>query len=165
MTRRALVKVQIARRELGLSGDDYRMVLKRLTGKDSATRCSDAELGLVLDGLKAIQAGATLSVRVWDDDEVAWALECRGMGDSVADIAQAAGCSAAEVVANIGGEQMTPRQREVVSLYTSGCSFAEIDTARGQTSGRPGSAAGAMITYLRRAGWPIPYRHNWRRFT
>lgn len=54
MSRRpALVKVQIARKELGLADDDYRMILTRLTGHSSATDCSDADLGRVLDEFKA----------------------------------------------------------------------------------------------------------------
>jgi phage gp16-like protein len=54
MTRRAaVVKVQIARRDLQLAEDDYRAILFRHTGKTSSTACSDAELGLVLDEFKA----------------------------------------------------------------------------------------------------------------
>jgi phage gp16-like protein len=54
MTRRAAVmKVQIARRDLGLDDDTYRTILERLTGHKSSTACSDAELGRVLDEFKA----------------------------------------------------------------------------------------------------------------
>lgn len=54
MTRRpAVVKVQIARRDLGLAEDDYRSILERLTGRTSSAACSDAELGRVLDEFKA----------------------------------------------------------------------------------------------------------------
>lgn len=54
MTRRAaLVKVQIARKELGLQEDDYRSILERLTGRTSSADCSDAELGRVLDEFRA----------------------------------------------------------------------------------------------------------------
>lgn len=53
MTRAALVKVQIARKELRLADDDYRSILERLTGHRSAADCSDAELGRVLDEFKA----------------------------------------------------------------------------------------------------------------
>lgn len=54
MTRRAaVVKVQIARKELGLQDDDYRSILERLTGRTSSADCSDAELGRVLDEFKA----------------------------------------------------------------------------------------------------------------
>lgn len=54
MTRRAaVVKVQIARRDLGLAEEDYRSILERLTGRTSSTACSDAELGRVLDEFKA----------------------------------------------------------------------------------------------------------------
>lgn len=54
MTRRAaVVKVQIARRDLGLDEDTYRSILERLTGRTSSVDCSDAELGRVLDEFKA----------------------------------------------------------------------------------------------------------------
>ncbi|WP_370236567.1 regulatory protein GemA [Brevundimonas sp.] len=54
MSRRpSLIKVQIARKELGLADDDYRMILTRLTGHSSAADCSDADLGRVLDEFKA----------------------------------------------------------------------------------------------------------------
>lgn len=102
--------------------------------------------------------------RRWDADEIAWGRECLNCGDSVEEIAEAAGCSRAEVVANIGTGRLTERQREVVSLYMAGCSVVEIDIERGQTSGRLGSAAGAMLTDLRKKGVPIPYRNGWRAF-
>lgn len=47
------MKVQIARKDLGLREDDYRSILERLTGKTSSAACSDAELGRVLDEFKA----------------------------------------------------------------------------------------------------------------
>ncbi|MFC5372872.1 gp16 family protein [Brevundimonas faecalis] len=54
MTRRAaVVKVQIARRDLALDEDTYRAMLARLTGQTSASACTDAQLGRVLDELKA----------------------------------------------------------------------------------------------------------------
>lgn len=53
--RRALIaKVHIGAKELGLAGDSYRDLLFGVTGKDSAGDCSDAELGGVLDRLKAL---------------------------------------------------------------------------------------------------------------
>lgn len=54
MTRRAaVIKVQIARKELGLDEDTYRAVLERITGRTSSADCSDAQLGRVLDDFKA----------------------------------------------------------------------------------------------------------------
>ncbi len=54
MTRRANVaKVQIARKELGMDDVAYRLMLERLTGQTSSADCSDAQLGLVLDEMKA----------------------------------------------------------------------------------------------------------------
>ncbi len=51
--RPAVVKVKIAIKELGLDDATYRSMLERLTGETSATRCSDTQLGVVLDELKA----------------------------------------------------------------------------------------------------------------
>lgn len=54
MTRRANVtKVQIAKRDLGMDDGTYRAMLERLTGRTSSTACSDQQLGVVLDELKA----------------------------------------------------------------------------------------------------------------
>lgn len=51
--RSAVVKVKIAVKELAIPDDAYRAMLLRLTGQTSATLCTDAQLGLVLDELKA----------------------------------------------------------------------------------------------------------------
>lgn len=51
--RSAVVKVKIAAKELRLDDDTYRAMLLRITGKSSATLCTDGQLGLVLDELKA----------------------------------------------------------------------------------------------------------------
>ncbi len=51
--RPALAKVAIARKELGLDEETYRAILERLTGHRSAKDCTDAQLGRVLDELKA----------------------------------------------------------------------------------------------------------------
>lgn len=54
MTRRAnVVKVQIAKRDLGMDDGAYRAMLLRLTGETSSTACDDQQLGVVLDELKA----------------------------------------------------------------------------------------------------------------
>lgn len=54
MTRRAAVaKVQIARKELRLDEETYRAMLERITGQSSSAACSDAQLGRVLDEMKA----------------------------------------------------------------------------------------------------------------
>lgn len=111
-----------------------------------------------------VPCDADKPARRWDAEEIAWGRECLASGDSVEEIAETAGCAVAEVVANIGPGRLTAQQREVVSLYVAGLSFAEIDAQRGHTTGRPGSAAAAMITGLRQRGVAIPYRHGWRRF-
>lgn len=53
-SRRAmLAKVHLAKKSLELDDDDYRVVLKELTGKASAGDCSEAELAKVIDWAKA----------------------------------------------------------------------------------------------------------------
>lgn len=51
--RGALAKIHIAKKDLGLDDETYRAMLARLTGKTSSRDCSDAQLGLVLDEMKA----------------------------------------------------------------------------------------------------------------
>lgn len=100
-----------------------------------------------------------MTARRWPADEVAWGRECLSAGDSVAEIAEAAGCSVAEVVANIGPGRLNARQRDVVSLYACGCTFAEIEWELDRSHSKvPGKRPASMITSLRRRGVPIPYR-------
>lgn len=104
----------------------------------------------------------------WTRDEIEWARECFRSGDSFEEIADWSGRSMAEVIMVLGsGQRLTPTEREVLSLYMAGCSFAEIDDARGQTSkgaafrtGVPGKAAAAIITNLRKKGFTVPYRNE-----
>lgn len=51
--RAAIAKVKIACKALAIDDPTYRAMLERLTGRRSAAECSDAELGRVLDELKA----------------------------------------------------------------------------------------------------------------
>lgn len=102
----------------------------------------------------------------WSRDEIEWARECFRSGDTLEEIADWSGRSMADVIMILGsGQRLTPTEREVLSLYMAGCTFAEIDDARGQTSkgavfrtGVPGKAAAAIITNLRRKGISVPYR-------
>lgn len=50
---RAVAKVKIAAKQLGLDDATYRAMLSRITGQDSATKCTEAQLGRVLDEMKA----------------------------------------------------------------------------------------------------------------
>jgi len=98
--------------------------------------------------------------RLWSQEEVTWGRECYAAGDSAEDVAAGAGCSVEEVVANIGPGKLTTRQREVVSLYLAGATFAAIDAETGRTGSRvPGKAAAALITTLRKRGHPLPHRN------
>ncbi|QQQ17769.1 regulatory protein GemA [Brevundimonas vitis] len=50
---RAIAKVKIAAKQLGLDDATYRAMLSRITGQDSAAKCTEAQLGRVLDEMKA----------------------------------------------------------------------------------------------------------------
>lgn len=51
--RPTLIKlIHVAKRELNMDEDSYRMLLKNETGKDSCTELTTEQLGLVIDGMK-----------------------------------------------------------------------------------------------------------------
>ncbi len=47
-----LGKIHIAKKELGLDDDTYRSLLRRIVKKESAAKCTNAQLVLVLNALK-----------------------------------------------------------------------------------------------------------------
>lgn len=51
--RSMIVKIQIARKQLGMIEDDYRQALFDLTGHDSLTKCSDPQLARMLEHMKS----------------------------------------------------------------------------------------------------------------
>ncbi|WP_312126522.1 hypothetical protein [Brevundimonas sp.] len=101
-------------------------------------------------------------MKAWTQEEIAWARECLLAGDAVEEVAEAAGCTPAEVLAQAGTpRRLTAYQRDVLSLYLAGASFKDIDLTTGR-NGRAvaGKAACAVITKLRRNGHPIPHRNR-----
>lgn len=52
--RRAIAKIKIAQKDLGIEDGDYRDLLERVTGKRSAAQLSEAQCGLVLDEFKRL---------------------------------------------------------------------------------------------------------------
>lgn len=56
-------KVQIARRQLGLTDDDYRAILLRVTGKTSSTQCGPSHLDALLAEFKRLGFRATTSAK------------------------------------------------------------------------------------------------------
>ena len=54
-------KVHIARRQLGLTDDDYRAILLRVTGKTSSTQCGPSHLDALLHEFKRLGFRATTS--------------------------------------------------------------------------------------------------------
>lgn len=49
-----LAKIHIARKELSMADDDYRAMLKRITGKTSSADCRLAQLDAVIDELRRL---------------------------------------------------------------------------------------------------------------
>jgi phage gp16-like protein len=49
-----LAKVHIARKEMGLDEDAYRALVQRVTGRESASQCTDAQLAAVLVDMKRL---------------------------------------------------------------------------------------------------------------
>lgn len=102
----------------------------------------------------------------WTPDEESWAIECIVNGDSLEEIAAWCGRTVEDVRAKFRLQYwMTDREREVLSLYMAGCSFATIDAERGVDSrGRAfthkeaGKAAAAVLSRLRKRGIPVPCR-------
>ena len=93
----------------------------------------------------------------WSAEERAWAQECLLAGDSLEEIAEWSGRTRADVISVVGsGRNITPRGREILSLYSAGCSFPEIAQERGGSW----KSAAATITQLRRQGLPIPHRNG-----
>jgi len=98
----------------------------------------------------------------WPDDEIAWAKECFVAGDSLDEIAEAAGRSVADVRTVLGsGRSITPRDREILSLYAAGCTFEEIAQEL-QIGGCGYKVPAETITRLRRKGVAVPYRNSRR---
>lgn len=102
-----------------------------------------------------------MSRRPWDGDEIAWARACFAAGDTVAEIAEIADRACDDVRRITGSDsQLTPTEREVLSLYAAGLTFAEIDEARGVQHVKPGRAASVMVSTVRlRKRLAIPYRY------
>lgn len=102
----------------------------------------------------------------WTADEEAWALECVLNGDTLEEIAAWCGRTIDDVRAKFRNQYwMTDREREVLSLYMAGCSFASIDAERGVnahgrafTHKEAGKAAAAVLSRLRKRGIPVPRR-------
>lgn len=98
-------------------------------------------------------------VTLWPPDELAWARECLLAGDTPEEVAAIARRTVDDVRRARGPlTKFTDLQRQILSLYAAGLTFAEIDAARGFVGARAGKAAGATITFLRRRGFPIPHR-------
>lgn len=100
--------------------------------------------------------GGATGFRMWGRDEKLWGRDCLRHGDSVVEIAEMAGCSREEVVANIGPGALNAHQREIVSLYRAGAAYRDINRAIGARS----RVAESTISELRRHGYPIPHRRE-----
>lgn len=103
-----------------------------------------------------------MTAQPWDREEVAWARECLAAGDTLEEIADMSGRTLGDVEARLGRIRLTPMQREVLSLYAAGLTYAEIDTLRGRAApkrGKHGAAASLIVSRMRHEKrLPVPYR-------
>lgn len=96
---------------------------------------------------------------LWTTEERTWARECYHAGDSLAEIAEAAGRSVRDVQSVLGsGGSITAFERACLSLYTSGSTFDEIAGELGYAGPNARKIPAAAISHLRRKGIPVPYR-------
>ncbi len=94
-----------------------------------------------------------------DAEEITWARECAAAGDTIFEIAEAAGRRLREIRAALSGlKPMTDCQREIASLYAAGLTVVEIEAAIGASPLNGGCYARRTLHGLRDRGYPIPYR-------
>lgn len=96
--------------------------------------------------------------RLWDQEEIDWAVACATAGDTVEEIAEAAGRTADDVARQLAHlKPLTEAQRQVAACWAAGMTSSEIDRLHGV-------ANGTAYSHLRRIankGYPVsPRRHH-----
>ncbi len=94
----------------------------------------------------------------WDNDELAWALECAAAGDTAEEIAEMAGRSVADVRANVALPRLTQGQRTALQLYIAGATLEDIGRCLRPSSRMPKQLAFSYLKGLRNRGVPLPAR-------
>lgn len=95
----------------------------------------------------------------WSTEDLEWARECAGAGDTLEEIGAVLGRSPAEVQAAIGVAQpLSPRESEAASLYAAGSSMRAIGETMSPEATRPKAIASRFLQRARRKGFDIPYR-------
>jgi len=98
-------------------------------------------------------------IAAWDGEEVVWARECAAAGDSLEEIAAAAGRPLDEVRLILADlPPMSAKAREIASLYAAGVPVRQIDVEIGTATAKPGKNASSRLNELRRRGYDIPHR-------
>lgn len=94
-----------------------------------------------------------------DSDERAWVLECAAAGDTPAEIAEAAGRPLKDIEAVLTGlRPMTPRYRQIASLWAAGLTQQAIAEQLGLTGPYAKNVIGGDLKKLRARGYSIPCR-------
>lgn len=102
-------------------------------------------------------------MRAWDTEELAWAKECLGAGDTHEDIADMAGGSVDDVHHALAGiPRLTVREREAASLYAAGVTIRTIGALMKPDTGRPDSLGAGYMRAIRRKGHVTTYGERWR---
>ncbi len=101
-------------------------------------------------------------MRAWDAEELAWAKECLGAGDTHEDIADMAGRPVQDVRLVLSGiPQLTAREREAASLYAAGVQIRTIGALMKPDTRRPDSLGAAYMRRVREKGHVTPYGDRW----
>lgn len=99
----------------------------------------------------------------WDADELAWAKECLGAGDTVEEIAEMANRPVSDVKTALRGAlPLTEREREAASLYAAGVTIRQIGSLLKPDTRRPDSLGAAYLRNIRQKGHVTTYGERWR---
>ncbi|MGH7027342.1 hypothetical protein [Brevundimonas sp.] len=102
-------------------------------------------------------------MRPWDDEELAWAKECLGAGDTHEDIAEMAGRSVRDVRLALSGiPPLTAREREAASLFAAGVQIRVIGALMKPDTRRPDSLGAGYMRRVREKGHVTTYGERWR---
>jgi hypothetical protein len=96
--------------------------------------------------------------RPWEPDEIAWAQECAGAGDTPEDVAEMAGRTVADVLEHVRFPRRTNNLRTALQLYVAGTDVRSIGRAIKPDTPRPDSLGACYVKRLRAKGFNLPSR-------
>jgi hypothetical protein len=96
--------------------------------------------------------------RPWDAEEIAWAKECAGAGDTAEDVAEMAGRTVEDVRAHVRFPHLTENMRTALQLYLAGTDVRSIGRTIKPDTPRPDSLGACYVKRLRAKGFDLPSR-------